>query len=852
MKKIKILMLIVCLIMCFSSVTLAANFYDIKGTKYEGVVDRVARLGIINGMSETAFAPNKSITRAELAKMIVYTKGLDMYAETMGAKSTFKDTKGHWAEGYIATATDLEILKGYSDGTFRPDNEVSYAEVAAIVLRGLGYVNIDETEGSTWYFGYIKRMFELELDEGIEDYKSYEEPIKRGDVAMIWWNMLISDRWVIQSETDGSGLYYTYSDKPQLEVLFPGYYAINGKITSISDGDSGDKISVYIDGRRYQTDSEVPIYSVGAIATGVCEEDEGIIHGLSIDEKLESHKVVSGPIFYLEKQGYSFKKTKNQSVLGTKSKANYAYLLVSKETNEVLRSVLVDASDSHYVDKIKVEEVKDEDEDESVKPFAEIFLNDSEESFTTNNAVVIKNGKRIDWEEIEEGVIITELIPGRLCTYEDKVLNGRITDYSNLDELYIDGDKYIVSENCLYTIFGEYADEEEKALKVFEYDNMGKTKLEELLVRNIEVYLNAAEEISFIKFGKYRPSSIIDKYDNGNSRYFYITSLSHSSGDETINVGGRSLGGDRIKYTVPSKETSYKIGDFVVVSEIEGKYAEKIELIDSDVMNEDDDISILYDCEDEFYNNAFGEYNLIDETIIFRVDKYYQSNSNEKIDEYALVRMDSVQDLGNLKKYKINLFCNNDMEVEIIFAEREINRTTYPVGRVISINKIKDVELTDDSKKDYIPLVNVKITTIGGGIDTFEILSGDCEAGELVTYEIGEDSVDIKERFQLKFLGYENDVIIESFDKATKKAKIVNNSQTLNLIEDTFTFKGKEINLLEYKYLFLKVRKDGETNNWKFTGGEFCQKEELELEPGDRIAFGELNGIAIVYRGWQK
>ena len=80
MKKIKIFMLIVCLIMCFSSITLAANFYDIKGTKYEGVVDRVARLGIINGMSETAFAPNKSITRAELAKMIVYTKGLKMYA----------------------------------------------------------------------------------------------------------------------------------------------------------------------------------------------------------------------------------------------------------------------------------------------------------------------------------------------------------------------------------------------------------------------------------------------------------------------------------------------------------------------------------------------------------------------------------------------------------------------------------------------------------------------------------------------------------------------------------------------------------------------------------------------------
>ena len=60
------------------------------------------------------------------------------------------DIKGHWAEDYIGVAAELELLKGYSDGTFKPDKEVSYAEVAAIVLRGLGYVNIDETEGSTW------------------------------------------------------------------------------------------------------------------------------------------------------------------------------------------------------------------------------------------------------------------------------------------------------------------------------------------------------------------------------------------------------------------------------------------------------------------------------------------------------------------------------------------------------------------------------------------------------------------------------------------------------------------------------------------------------------------------------
>lgn len=850
MKKIKICTLLTCLIMCFSSVTLAANFYDIKGTKYEGVVDRVAKLGIINGVSEKAFAPNKSITRAELAKMIVYTKGLQKYADTSDIKSNFKDTKGHWAEKYIATAADLELLKGYSDGTFKPDKEVSYAEVVAIILRGLGYVNIDETSGTAWYTGYIKRMFEIELDVGVDGYQSYEDPMKRGDVAMIWWNMLVSNRWVVKSETDGSGLYYTYSSKPQLEVLFPGYYAIDGTISYISDGSSGDMICVTINGRDYDTESEVPIYAVGARATAVYDTDEKVIYGLSIDEDLEDYKIISGPIFYLEEKGYNLKKSKRESVLGSQSKANYAYLLVSKEDNEILRSVLVDGSNSYYVDSIEIK-TEDDDEDETTKNYADIYINDSENPITNNNAVVIKNGKRVDWEDIEEGVILTQLIPNKLYTYESKIIDGVITDYSNLKELYIDGDKYIVSANCKYSIMGETVSKDDDSLKVFSYSqNMKKAKLEELLSRKTEFYLNAAEEISFIKFSRYRPSSIIDKYDNGDYRFFYVTSLTYSSGDDRMNVGGFSLAGKNLKYYLePSDEI--KVGDFVMITDISGKKAETIELIDSNKMYEDDDISIIYDCEDEFYNDAFGEYTLVDDTVIFRINKYYEDNSNDEVQKYEVTKLSDIKQLENLSKYKINLLCNNDMEIDIIFAKRELNKTTYPVGRVTEIKKIKTLD-EDPDDDDYIPLVNVRIATVGGGSNLFQILSGDCAVGELVTYESGDDSVKIKERFQTKFLGYENDVIISSFNKDTHVATIENSSDNLNLSNEIFNFKGKEIDLMEYKYILANVTQDYETGEWRFAKTEFYAKEDLVLKAGDRIAFGELNGIAVIYRGWKK
>lgn len=854
MKKLKICMLITCLIMCFSSITLAANFYDIKGTKYEGVVDRVARLGVINGVSEKAFAPNKSITRAELAKMLVYTKGLQKYADTSGIKSNFKDTKGHWAESYIATAADLELLKGYADGTFKPDKEVSYAEVVAIVLRGLGYVNIDEKSGSTWYSGYIKRMFEINLEDGIEEYASYESPAKRGDVAILWWNMLVSDRWVVKSESDGAGLYYTYSPKPQLEVLFPDFYAINGKITSISNGTSGDTISVLVNGKWRETDSEVPIYALGATATAVYDIEANRIYGLSIDENLDEYKVVSGPIFHLKNLGYSLTKIKVEATYGERADATYAYLLISKKTNETLRAVFIDATESVYVEEIEVKKDDEkEHDDDSVIEFAEIYLNKSEDVYTNNNAVVIKNGKKIDWEELETEIILTELIPGALYTYEDKKIEGSITNYEDLDELYIDNDKYLIAENCNYVIFGEYAKEDDDKLELFNYDRkMDAKKLESLLSRSATFYLNAAEEISFIYFGKYRPSNIMDKYDNGEYRIFYITSVGYKSGDETIVVGGENLSGKQLKFTLKYDENEeYKVGDLISLTEIEGKTAEKVEVLTSDVIYEDEDISFIYDYDGEYYRHSFGEYMMMEETLIYRVDKYYEENTNGKIQEYRLTRLNTIEQLGDLSKYKINLLCNNELEIDIVYAEREINRTQYPVGQVVEIEKIQSPELDPDDA-DFIPLVKVRINTVGTGTRLYKMLSGDCAMGELVTYESGDDTVKIKERFQVKFLGYEKDMVIESVDKETGIVTMANAPEKLDLKDAIYTFNGKEYDLLDYKYLMTVVKQDLATGEWKFTNCKFYDKEELQLKPGDRIAFGELNGIAVIYRGWHE
>ena len=860
MKKIKVFLVVLSLLMCFSSATcMAAKFYDTIGTEYEGVVDRVAALGIINGISEKTFAPEKGLTRAELAKIITYTKGLQEYADTTNLPSSFKDVKStHWAKNYIMVATDLGLLKGYEDGTFKPEKEVSYAEFIAITLRSLGYVNIDEKSGSTWYSGYIKRMYEIDLNKGMSNFKSYDAPAKRGDVAMMWWNMLVSERWAIDSQNEFSGLNYTYSSVTQLDYLFPDFRLVRGKVSNISNGMSGDRISVTLGGRAYLTQSAVPIYAYGAIGTGIYDPDTKMLYGFAFDEDYEDYKLVSGPTFYLEEQGYKFKNAKVSNSFGSRNDANYAYLLVSNVDNSVLRAVFMDASNSWYVDSVKVEEISEEDggsdpENEEYEALAKVFLNDSEENLTTNEAAVILKGKLIPWEEVPEGAILTELIPNNLYTYETKVVEGTVTNYEKLTNLYIDYDRYLVSSNCTYTVYGETLEDDDDTLKVQKFSKMKKKEFEELLPRKIQYHLNTAEEITRITFGRYAPNNIIDKYDNGDYRFFYVDTMAYTTSgeDARITIGGKSFGGKNLRYQVEEKD-ELKKGDFVFVTDFEDDIAQEMKIVDSS-STYDDDMGMIYDIsQDDYTAGGFGEYAITSKTLVFQVLKYYEENSMTNVKKTTMQRVESLDEIENLDKYMIHIFYNEEMNIDIIIAERELNKAVYPVGRVMDIWRyVTDAEVEDETD---VELARVKIGTVNGDTVTTVGFSGECQIGELVTYDPDtlEDIVRIKERFRLVFLGYKGDLVIDSFDDKAKTANIVGESNILNLKEDTYEYKGREYDLLEYKYLLANVRWDSSINSWRFTLVNFYDKEDLILRAGDRIAFGELNGIAVIYRGYSE
>jgi len=139
MKKIAVGLLVVMLVASsfvgFSPVN-AANFSDVPKThQYYKYITKLADAGIVKGRSATQYAPDATLNRAELATLLVNLKKLPL--ET--SKQYFKDVpKGTWYYGYVNAAAKAGLVTGYEDGTYRPNNPVTRAELAVVGLRGLG------------------------------------------------------------------------------------------------------------------------------------------------------------------------------------------------------------------------------------------------------------------------------------------------------------------------------------------------------------------------------------------------------------------------------------------------------------------------------------------------------------------------------------------------------------------------------------------------------------------------------------------------------------------------------------------------------------------------------------------
>jgi outer membrane protein assembly factor BamB len=124
-------------------------------------ISDLAQTGIIKGYPDGTFKPENPVTRAEFAKMALLSLGLK---EEQPENPTFPDVpKDHWAYSYVEGAVKAGLIKGYPDGTFKPDGQVTKAEEMTVIVRGKKWetgtpseFHFSDCQADTWFAAYVE------------------------------------------------------------------------------------------------------------------------------------------------------------------------------------------------------------------------------------------------------------------------------------------------------------------------------------------------------------------------------------------------------------------------------------------------------------------------------------------------------------------------------------------------------------------------------------------------------------------------------------------------------------------------------------------------------------------------
>ncbi len=147
----------------------------------------LSALEIMVGDPDGNFRTEDPVSRAEFAKIAVAASPYAELVATGAPISPFSDVPyTHWSAPYVLLAVNNGIVKGYTDGSFRPDGTVLYEEAVTMLLHLLGYNDADF--GLAWPYGQMATAKSLGLTDDV--FATVGEPLDRGDAMTLVYNLL--------------------------------------------------------------------------------------------------------------------------------------------------------------------------------------------------------------------------------------------------------------------------------------------------------------------------------------------------------------------------------------------------------------------------------------------------------------------------------------------------------------------------------------------------------------------------------------------------------------------------------------------------------------------------------------
>ncbi|MFR7872543.1 S-layer homology domain-containing protein [Peptoniphilus grossensis] len=166
-----------------------------KDNKIQYIIDKK----LVEGYEDGSYGLDKNIKRSEITRLLVLANGNEDIAKKLqGAMKIYSDvdTK-HWANGVISVGTTvpsdangIAMLAGYPDGSFKPENDVTYAELAKmLVVLAKKDLTADMVKNAVWATSWMTWAAQLGILDDV-DYKDSNKAANRADAFTMIYNAL--------------------------------------------------------------------------------------------------------------------------------------------------------------------------------------------------------------------------------------------------------------------------------------------------------------------------------------------------------------------------------------------------------------------------------------------------------------------------------------------------------------------------------------------------------------------------------------------------------------------------------------------------------------------------------------
>ncbi len=170
-------------VFAFSTSAAETSFTDLDSyDPSKEAIEYLQANGTVEGYEDGTFRSINKMNRAEFAKVIV-----EEITDDISGSDCFTDVSGEWYAKYVCTAKDLGIIDGHPDGTYRPGDEINFAEASKVVVNAFGIEPTTTNSEDPWYREFVEALDEQNgIPLSISD---LDKEIARGEMSEVVWRI---------------------------------------------------------------------------------------------------------------------------------------------------------------------------------------------------------------------------------------------------------------------------------------------------------------------------------------------------------------------------------------------------------------------------------------------------------------------------------------------------------------------------------------------------------------------------------------------------------------------------------------------------------------------------------------